>query len=57
MHVQLFIKYSQIATYLAFLDRFSEIERDNKHLLKKMKHILTSEDKFTIQEKDTQSKL
>lgn len=40
-----------------FIDRFSEIERDNKHLLKKMKNILTSEDKFTVQEKDIQSKL
>ena len=43
--------------YIGCVGRFSEIERDNKHLLSKMKHILTSEDKFTVQDRKINSNL
>ena len=33
------------------LGRFNEIERDNKHLLNKMKEILTNDSKFSVQDK------
>lgn len=35
--------------------RYTEIERDNKHLLNKMKNILTGGEKFTVQDKNLNS--